>query len=53
MPAVPPVGTNGWAIALGLNAVFLRQGIPLRASWGVSRDRLWTGWESCWTGTCR
>lgn len=42
MPAVPPVGTNGWAIALGLNAVFLRQGIPLRASWGVSRDRLWT-----------
>lgn len=42
MPVVPPVGTNGWAIALGLNAVFLRQGIPLRASWGVSRDRLWT-----------
>ena len=34
MPVVPPVGTNGWAIALGLNAVFLRQGIPLRASWG-------------------
>ena len=29
MPAVPPVGANGWAIALGLNAVFLRQGLSL------------------------
>lgn len=53
MPAVPPVGTNGWAIALGLNAVFLRQGIPLRASWGSAGTGCGPGWESCWTGTCR
>lgn len=53
MPVVPPVGTNGWAIALGLNAVFLRQGIPLRASWGSAGTGCGPGWGSCWTGTCR
>lgn len=42
MPVLPPIGTNGWAMALGLNGYFLRRGVPLRASWGVGRDRLWT-----------
>lgn len=41
MPIIPPFGMNGLTLVLGLELFFLRHGIPLRASWGVRRDRLW------------
>lgn len=40
-PLLYPAGMNGLSLALGMNLVFSRHGVPLRADWGLSRDRLW------------
>lgn len=38
---LPLIGSSGFALALGLNGYFRHYGLPLRASWSVSRDQLW------------
>lgn len=53
MPVVPPVGTNGWAIALGLNAGSCVRGSLCGLPGGSAGTDCGPGWGSCWTGTCR
>lgn len=45
LPLIPPFGMNGVALALGFDLFLLRHGLPLRARWGVSREKLWTRME--------
>ena len=40
IPLLPPVGTNGAALALGLNRVFSRYNMPFRASWQLSGSKM-------------
>ena len=49
LPVIPYVGTIGVEIALALNRYFKRYGIPLRASWGVGKKRLWQSVEEMLT----
>ena len=44
-PIVYPFGTNGAALAHGLNRIYRRCGVPYRARWGVSADRFWKTME--------
>lgn len=41
LPVVPPIGTNGAALCLGMNRYFHQYGIPLTAHWGVRSEKLW------------
>lgn len=41
LPVIPPIGTNGPALSLGLNRYFRQYGIPLTAHWGVAPEKLW------------
>jgi hypothetical protein len=41
VPALYPIGTTGFSLAGGLNRYFRRYNVPLKASWGVSKDRIW------------
>ncbi|MBR5559458.1 MAG: hypothetical protein IKU72_04355 [Oscillospiraceae bacterium] len=40
LPIVYPLGTSGVALAWGLNRVFRKYRLPLRAHWGVAWDKL-------------
>lgn len=40
-PIFPLLGMNGWLIAKGLRHYFRDYGVPLKASWGVGRRRVW------------
>ena len=40
IPLLPPFGTNGAALALGLNRVFSRYNMPFRASWQLSGSKM-------------
>lgn len=40
LPLLPPFGTNGAALALGLNRVFARYSMPYRASWQLSGSKI-------------
>ena len=40
IPLFPPFGTNGAALALGLNRVFSRYNMPFRASWQLSGSKM-------------
>ena len=46
VPILYPVGTTGISLAAGLNRYFKRYGLPLRAKWGVRREKLWPEIES-------
>ncbi len=40
-PVIPPFGTSGFGIALGLNAYFRKYRVPLRARWSVWGADIW------------
>lgn len=40
-PLIPGHGINGVMLAIGLNRLFRRRGLPYRAAWAFSGDRLW------------
>jgi len=40
LPIVYPLGTSGIALAWGLNRIFRKYGLPLRAKWAVKWDSL-------------
>ena len=40
LPLMPRLGTSGWMLALGMNLYFKRNGLKMRASWGVRKSRL-------------
>ncbi len=40
-PVIPPFGTSGFGVVLGLNAYFRKYRLPLQAKWAVWRDELW------------
>ena len=40
LPLLPPFGTNGAALALGVNRVFARYNMPFRASWQLSSSKM-------------
>lgn len=40
LPLLPPLGTNGVALACGLNLIFRKYRLPFRASWQLSEKRL-------------
>ena len=40
LPLLPPFGTNGAALALGVNRVFARYNMPFRASWQLSGSKM-------------
>lgn len=40
IPLLPPFGTNGAALALGLNRIFSRYNMPFRASWQLSGSKM-------------
>lgn len=39
-PLLPPFGTNGVALACGLNGIFRKKHMPFHASWRISEKRL-------------
>ena len=45
IPLVHPFGTNGFALAAGINRFFKRHGVPCKASWGVPRALFWETME--------
>lgn len=45
IPLVHPFGTNGFALATGLNRFFKRYGVPYRARWGVPSALFWETME--------
>ena len=42
LPLIPGHGINGLMLSLGLNASFLNNRFPFRASWGVPYKKLWS-----------
>ncbi|MBQ1270712.1 MAG: hypothetical protein IIY11_03545 [Clostridia bacterium] len=42
LPVVPNYGINGFSLAIGLNAYFMRYKLPFTARWGVGKGRLWS-----------
>ena len=44
-PLIPKHGINGLTLALGMNRLFRRGGMPYRAHWGVSGGRFWETME--------
>lgn len=42
LPLIPRHGINGLMLAMGVNACFLKNRLPFRASWGVSYKNLWS-----------
>ena len=42
LPIIPRFGMTGLVLTAGLNLFFLRNGMPCRAVWGISRDKFWT-----------
>ena len=46
LPLIPRHGINGVTLALGLNRIFRRNGMPYRAHWGVGSGKLWTTIEA-------
>jgi len=44
-PLLYPVGMNGITLALGLNRVFRKNGLALRANWDMSEAKLWKRME--------
>lgn len=40
-PLIPGHGINGVMLAIGLNRLFRRRGLPYHASWAFSGDKLW------------
>ena len=45
IPIVYPFGTNGFALAAGLNRFWRRYGAPYRARWGVPKALFWETME--------
>ena len=45
VPALYPIGTTVFSLSAGLNQYFKRYHIPLKASWGVSKENVWTEME--------
>lgn len=45
MPLFYPVGMNGVSLAIGLNRIFRRNGVDLRARWDMSERKLWQHME--------
>ena len=45
IPLVHPFGTNGFALAAGLNRFFQRCGVPYRTRWGVPSALFWETME--------
>lgn len=43
LPLVYPTGINGLVLAAGVNLLFLREGLPYRAVWRMTRKGLWSG----------
>ena len=43
LPMVYPTGINGLVLAAGMNWLFLRERLPYRAVWRMSRNGLWSG----------
>ena len=41
VPVTYPLGTTGFALAIGLNRYFRSYEIPLKARWGVGKDEIW------------
>ena len=41
IPAIYPIGTDGFSLTLGLNRYFQRYGLPMQARWGVRQKQLW------------
>lgn len=41
IPVTYPVGTTGFALAIGLNRYFRCYDLPLKARWGVKKDEVW------------
>jgi len=44
-PLFYPVGMNGISLALGLNRIFRKNDLPLRARWDMSESKLWSRME--------
>lgn len=42
-PLVYPTGINGILLAGGMNLLFLREGLPYRASWRITKNGFWSG----------
>ncbi len=45
LPLIPGHGINGVSLAVGLNHIFRRSGMPYRAHWGVKRAAFWPAIE--------
>ena len=43
LPLIYPTGINGLVLAAGMNLLFLREHLPYRAAWRVSRKGMWEG----------
>lgn len=43
LPLIYPTGINGLLLAAGINLLFLREKLPFRASWRMTRQGLWSG----------
>ena len=43
LPMIYPTGINGLVLAAGMNLLFLREHLPYRAAWRVTRKGLWEG----------
>ena len=42
LPIVPPIGTNGPALAAGFNSYCKKYVVPLKAHWGIPAERFWS-----------
>jgi hypothetical protein len=40
-PLLPPFGINGLSLALGMNLLLRKEGLPYRAFWAVSGSKFW------------
>jgi len=50
LPMLYPTGINGLMLAAGINLLFLREHLPYRASWRMSRNGLWSGMKEMLAG---
>jgi len=41
LPLIPRFGLNGLMLVWGLNRIFMKNRVPLRAGWGVRSGKLW------------
>ncbi len=43
LPLIYPTGINGLLLSAGMNLLFIREGLPFRASWRMTERGLWRG----------